>query len=76
MIISGERRISYSEIHQRIAQAANGFKALGLRDGAPVGLMLRNDFAFFEASAAAAREKSHKALCSPQPRLSHLLHLH
>lgn len=54
MIISGERRISYSEIHQRIAQAANGFKALGLRDGAPVGLMLRNDFAFFEASAAAA----------------------
>jgi long-chain acyl-CoA synthetase len=54
MIISGERRIGYPEIHQRIARAANGFKALGLRDGAPVALMLRNDFAFFEASAAAA----------------------
>ncbi len=54
MIISGDRRISYPEIYQRIARAANGFKALGLRDGAPVALMLRNDFAFFEASAAAA----------------------
>jgi long-chain acyl-CoA synthetase len=54
MIISGDRQISTPEIQQRIARAANGFKALGLRDGAPVGLMLRNDFAFFEASAAAA----------------------
>lgn len=54
MIISGERRIDTSEIQQRIARAASGFKALGLRDSAPVGLMLRNDFAFFEASAAAA----------------------
>lgn len=54
MIISGERQIGYPEIHQRIARAANGFKALGLCDGAPIGLMLRNDFAFFEASAAAA----------------------
>jgi long-chain acyl-CoA synthetase len=54
MIISGERRISHAEIQQRIARAASGFKTLGLRDGAPVALMLRNDFAFFEASAAAA----------------------
>jgi long-chain acyl-CoA synthetase len=54
MIISGERRISYPEIWEHIARAANGFKALGVRDGAPVGLMLRNDFAFFEASSAAA----------------------
>lgn len=54
MIISGERRISYPEIHERIARAAKGFKALGVADGAPVGMMLRNDFAFFEASAAAA----------------------
>ncbi|MCR6733379.1 MAG: acyl-CoA synthetase [Afipia sp.] len=54
MIISGDRRIGYPDIHQRIARAANGFKTLGVRDGAPVGLMLRNDFAFFEASYAAA----------------------
>ena len=54
MIISGDRAIGYSEIQDRIARAANGFSALGLTVGAPVGLMLRNDFAFFEASSAAA----------------------
>ena len=54
MIISGERAIGYAEIHERIACAANGFKAFGLAGGTPVGLMLRNDFAFFEASSAAA----------------------
>jgi long-chain acyl-CoA synthetase len=54
MIISGDRQISTPEIQERIARAANGFRALGVRDGAPVGLMLRNDFAFFEASSAAA----------------------
>ena len=53
-IISGERQISYSDIHARIARAAAGFKAIGLCGGVPVGMMLRNDFAFFEVSAAAA----------------------
>jgi long-chain acyl-CoA synthetase len=54
MIVSGARQIDYPQIHDRIARAATGFKSLGLKDGAPVGLMLRNDFAFFEASVAAA----------------------
>ena len=53
-IISGERQISYPEIHARIARAAAGFRAFGLGGGVPVGMMLRNDFAFFEVSAAAA----------------------
>ena len=53
-IISGERQISYPEIHARIARAAAGFRAFGLGGGAPVGMMLRNDFAFFEVSGAAA----------------------
>src|SRR5215213_6600447 len=53
MIISGERNIGYAEIHLRIARAAAGLKALGLRSGAPVAMMLRNDFAFFEVSGAA-----------------------
>jgi long-chain acyl-CoA synthetase len=53
-IISGERQISYPEIHARIARAATGFRAFGLSGGVPVGMMLRNDFAFFEVSAAAA----------------------
>ena len=54
MIISDERRIGYPEIQQRIARAASGFAALGLRDGAPVAMMLRNDFALFEVAGAAA----------------------
>ena len=54
-IISGERRISYPDIHARIARAAAGFRALGLGGGTPVGMMLRNDFAFFEVSAAPQR---------------------
>jgi long-chain acyl-CoA synthetase len=53
-IISGEREITYAAIAERIARAATGLKALGLRDGTPVGMMLRNDFALFEVSAAAA----------------------
>ena len=53
-IISGERRISYPEINARIARAAAGLKAFGLGGGTPVGMMLRNDFAFFEVSGAAA----------------------
>ena len=54
MIIGGERQISYPEIHARIARAAEGFRAFGVSGGVPVGMMLRNDFAFFEVSAAAA----------------------
>ncbi|QWG19143.1 AMP-binding protein [Bradyrhizobium sediminis] len=54
MIISGDRSIGYPEIHARIARAATGLRTLGLRDGAPVGMMLRNDFAFFEVAGAAA----------------------
>src|ERR1043165_7084910 len=54
MIISGERRISYPEIFARAAKAATGFKELGLTAGTPVAMMLRNDFAFFECSSAAA----------------------
>ena len=54
LIISGERKISYPEIHARIAQAATGFRAIGLGGGTPVAMMLRNDFAFFEVSGGAA----------------------
>jgi long-chain acyl-CoA synthetase len=59
MIIGGERSISYSEIQTRIARAATGFRSLGVGGGTPVAIMLRNDFALFEVSGAAA------ALASP-----------
>ena len=54
MIIGGERSISYSEIQTRIARAATGFRSLGVGGGTPVAMMLRNDFALFEVSGAAA----------------------
>ena len=54
MIISGDRRISYPEIFARAARAATGLKELGVAGGTPVAMMLRNDFALFEASSAAA----------------------
>src|SRR4051794_33781246 len=54
MIISGDRHISYPDLHARIAKVSSGLRTLGLREGAPVAMMLRNDFALFEASAGAA----------------------
>jgi long-chain acyl-CoA synthetase len=54
MIISGERRIGYNEIQARIRRAASGLRGLGLAEGAPVAMMLRNDFALFEVVAASA----------------------
>jgi long-chain acyl-CoA synthetase len=54
MIISGERQIGYAEIQARIRRAAGGLRALGLAEGAPVAMMLRNDFALFEVVAASA----------------------
>ncbi|WP_315831640.1 acyl-CoA synthetase [Bradyrhizobium prioriisuperbiae] len=54
MIISGDRQISYPAIRERVARATTGLKALGVSGGKPVAMMLRNDFALFEASAAAA----------------------
>ena len=53
MIVSGQREISYPDIMTRIAQATAGLKAFNLDAGAPIGMMLRNDFAFFEVSMAA-----------------------
>jgi len=39
---------------QRARRAARGFDALGVREGDAIALLLRNDFAFFEAQQAAA----------------------
>ena len=52
-IISGERRLAAAELQDRAARAANGLASLGVRSADLVALYLRNDFAFFEASAAA-----------------------
>lgn len=52
-LISGARRLSHAELQQRAAQAAGGFRQLGIGDGDVVALYMRNDFAFFEATLAA-----------------------
>ena len=54
-LISGDRALSREELSSRVARAAAGFDALGVGEGASVTLLLRNDFAFFEASLAAVR---------------------
>lgn len=53
-ITSGTRFLDASELRQRAARAAGGFHELGVAEGDAVALILRNDFAFFEASMAAA----------------------
>lgn len=53
-ITSGNRFVDTLDLQQRAAQAASGFKKLGVAEGDCIALILRNDFAFFEASLAAA----------------------
>jgi len=55
VILSGARRRSFAELHERAARAASGLRALGVGEGDAVALQLRNDFEFFEASLAAGR---------------------
>src|SRR3954447_4771823 len=54
-LISGERLLSRAQMGDRVVRGAAGFDALGVGEGASVALLMRNDFAFFEASLAAVR---------------------
>ena len=54
LIISGTRELSQRELFERVQRAASGFHGLGVGDDSAVALVLRNDFAFFEAAMAAA----------------------
>jgi long-chain acyl-CoA synthetase len=58
-LISGERELVHGALQERAARAASGFRALGIGDGGAVALLLRNDFAFFEASAATGLVGAH-----------------
>jgi len=53
-VVLGEEAIGFAQLQLRAARAASGFAALGLGADSAVAVMLRNDFAFFEVSAAAA----------------------
>jgi long-chain acyl-CoA synthetase len=47
-----DRQLSRDELVERARRVASGFLALGASEERPVALVLRNDFAFFEASTA------------------------
>lgn len=51
--ISGARTRSRTCIAQRSLRAASGLRELGVQAGDAIGVLLRNDFAFIEASWAA-----------------------
>lgn len=53
LIMSGERRMTREELTATVARAAGGFEKLGIGEDDCVCLLLRNDFAFFEAAMAA-----------------------
>ncbi len=52
-IISGDRTLSESELQKRAARAATALDQLGIKQDDTIALLVRNDFAFFEAAAAA-----------------------
>lgn len=52
LLISGDRQITHEELANRQARAAAAFASLGIGTADAVAVMLRNDFAFLEASGA------------------------
>ncbi len=53
MFISGQRECPRDVLEERALRAASGLRSLGVAAGNAVALLLRNDFAFFEATFAA-----------------------
>jgi long-chain acyl-CoA synthetase len=52
-LISGARELPLSTLQERAARAASAFASIGVGRGDGVALLLRNDFAFFEAGLGA-----------------------
>jgi long-chain acyl-CoA synthetase len=52
-LISGARELPLTALQERAERAASAFASIGIGRGDGVALMLRNDFAFFEAGMAA-----------------------
>ena len=53
-IISGDRELSIAALMENAKRAASGLDGLGIGEGDTVAIILRNDFAFFEAAFAAS----------------------
>jgi long-chain acyl-CoA synthetase len=54
-VISGTREVTLDALMERAACAATGLGEIGVGAGDAIAVVLRNDFAFFEASYAAQR---------------------
>ena len=54
-LVSGARRRSVAEVHDRSARAAAGFEALGVGVGDAVAILMRNAVEFLEATHALGR---------------------
>ena len=54
LILSGARELKQSVLLERVARVASGFASLGIGENGAVALVLRNDFAFFEAAMGAS----------------------
>ena len=54
-LISGARELPLTALAERAERGASAFASIGIGRGDGVGLMLRNDFAFFEAGIAAGQ---------------------
>ncbi len=54
-LISGARELPLTALAERVERAASAFASIGVGRGDGVALMLRNDFAFFEAGMAAGQ---------------------
>ncbi|WP_339948229.1 AMP-binding protein [uncultured Albimonas sp.] len=54
-IVSGDRRRTCAEVHERSARAAAGFRALGAGVGDAVAILMRNSIEFLEATHALGR---------------------
>jgi long-chain acyl-CoA synthetase len=53
-ILSADRHLSLDALSASSRRAASGFASLGVQQGARVALLLRNDFAFLQATQGAA----------------------
>jgi long-chain acyl-CoA synthetase len=54
-LISGARELPLTALAERVERAASALASIGIGRGDGVGLMMRNDFAFFEAGMAAGQ---------------------
>ena len=54
LVVLDTRESERDALMERARRAASGLAALGVREGGCIALLLRNDFAFLEASQAAA----------------------